>query len=68
MRMNDPKPPCPVPENSNADIPNDISTTYYLYDREDRIADYDINGNLLISYTHGPGIDEPMPLTSDTLS
>ena len=39
------------------------STTFYLYDREDRIGDYDINGNLLISYTHGPGIDEPVAMT-----
>ena len=39
---------------------NDTITTYYLYDREGRIGDYDQSGNLLISYTHGPEIDEPI--------
>ena len=42
---------------------NAISTIYYLYDREDRIADYDQSGNLLIAYTHGPEIDEPVAMT-----
>ncbi len=42
---------------------NDTETTYYLYDREDRIADYDPTGNLITAYTHGPGIDEPVALT-----
>ena len=37
---------------------NSTDTEYYLYDREDRIGDYDSNGNLIIAYTHGPGIDE----------
>ena len=41
---------------------NEIATLYY---REDRIADYDINGNLLSSYTHGPGIDEPITMTTN---
>ena len=44
---------------------NSTSTIFYLYDREDRIGDYDINGNLIQSYTHGIGIDEPVALTSD---
>ena len=42
---------------------NDTETTYYLYDREDRIADYDPSGNLITAYTHGPGIDEPVAMT-----
>ncbi len=42
---------------------NSTTTTYYLYAREDRIADYDASGNLLIAYTHGPGIDEPVAMT-----
>ena len=42
---------------------NSTDTEYYLYDREDRIGDYDENGNLLIAYTHGPGIDEPLAMT-----
>lgn len=29
--------------------------TDFSYDREDRIGDCDINGNLIIAYTHGPG-------------
>ena len=31
--------------------PNNI---VLLYDREDRIADYDQSGNLITAYTHGP--------------
>ncbi|GEM_PF-3404166 len=42
---------------------NSTTTAYYLYAREDRIADYDRSGNLLIAYTHGPGIDEPVAMT-----
>jgi len=42
---------------------NSTDTEYYLYDREDRIGDYDKDGNLLIAYTHGPGIDEPVAMT-----
>jgi len=42
---------------------NSTGTEYYLYDREDRIGDYDEAGNLLIAYTHGPGIDEPLAMT-----
>ena len=42
---------------------NNTETEYYLYDREDRIGDYDENGNLIIAYTHGPGIDEPVAMT-----
>ncbi len=63
MRTNDLKPPCPTPENSNVYIPNTISTTCYLYDREDRIGDYDPSGNIITAYTHGPGIDEPVAMT-----
>ena len=44
---------------------NETETIYHLYDREDRIGDYDINGNLIQSYTHGIGIDEPVALTID---
>ena len=42
---------------------NNTETEYYLYDREDRIGDYDGNGNLIIAYTHGPGIDESVAMT-----
>jgi len=42
---------------------NNTDTEYYLYDREDRIGDYDQSGNLLISYTHGPATDEPVAMT-----
>ena len=44
---------------------NSTDTEYYLYDREDRIGDYDTNGNLIIAYTHGPGIDEPVAMTTN---
>ena len=45
---------------------NNTDTEYYLYDREDRIGDYDSNGNLMTAYTHGPGTDEPVALTIGT--
>ncbi len=44
---------------------NGTEITYHLYDREDRIGDYDPSGNLLISYTHGPGIDGPIAMTTN---
>ena len=36
------------------------AVTKYLYDNEDILFEYDGNGNILRSYTHGPGIDEPL--------
>jgi RHS repeat-associated protein len=38
-------------------------TTYFLYDGEDIIAEYDNAGTLVASYIHGPGIDEPVQMT-----
>ncbi len=34
--------------------------TRYIYDGEDIIQEYDGNNALLTTYTHGPGIDEPI--------
>jgi RHS repeat-associated protein len=39
------------------------TTTYYLYDNEDIIAEYDGGGALKASYLHGQGIDEPISMT-----
>ena len=36
MRMNDPKPPCPTPEN-NITLPNNINITYAYLPNGDRI-------------------------------
>jgi RHS repeat-associated protein len=36
------------------------STTRFLYDGVDLIAEYDTSGNILRRYVHGPGDDEPM--------
>jgi len=38
-------------------------TTWYLYDNEDIVAEYDSAGTLLRSYIHGLGIDEPIRIT-----
>jgi len=38
--------------------------TKYVYDNEDIIAEYDGNNQLIASYTHGPGIDEPISMTN----
>ena len=35
-------------------------TTYYVYDDQNVIAEYDENGKLIASYIHGPNIDEPL--------
>jgi RHS repeat-associated protein len=37
-----------------------VSTTKFLYDGTDLIAEYDGNGNLLKRYVHGPATDEPL--------
>jgi len=37
-------------------------TTYYLYDNEDIIAEYDDKGETTVRYLHGPGIDEPLAM------
>ncbi len=52
-----------LPDGTRIMRANGTETEYYLYDREDRIADYDQSGNLIIAYTHGPGIDEPVAMT-----
>ncbi|MBW8734980.1 MAG: hypothetical protein JF571_11885, partial [Asticcacaulis sp.] len=36
------------------------STTRFLYDGVDLIAEYDGGGTLLRRYVHGPGDDEPL--------
>ena len=36
------------------------TVTRYFYDRQDIIADLDSNNQVLETYTHGPGIDEPL--------
>ncbi|MBI3572573.1 MAG: RHS repeat-associated core domain-containing protein [Candidatus Kerfeldbacteria bacterium] len=38
-------------------------TTQYLYDGMNIIKEYDGTGALLATYTHGPGIDEPLSMT-----
>ncbi|TAN44455.1 MAG: RHS repeat protein [Nitrospirae bacterium] len=35
-------------------------TTYYVYDNEDIIAEYNGKGKITARYTHGLGIDEPL--------
>jgi RHS repeat-associated protein len=40
------------------------STTRYLYDYEDILAEYDDSNTITNRYTHGPGIDEPLALTT----
>ncbi|MDH4227148.1 MAG: RHS repeat protein [Deltaproteobacteria bacterium] len=39
--------------------------TRYFYDGEDILIEYDGSGNVGNRYTHGPGIDEPLALTTD---
>jgi hypothetical protein len=36
------------------------STTRFLYDGMDAIAEYDGSNSLLRRYVHGPGLDEPI--------
>ncbi len=35
-------------------------TTYYVYDNEDIILEYNQKGKVTAKYVHGPGIDEPL--------
>jgi len=42
--------------------PNNSAMEITSCGEEDRIGDYDTNGNLMIAYTHGPGMDEPVAL------
>jgi RHS repeat-associated protein len=35
-------------------------TTYYIYDEQNIIAEYDDNGKQTATYIHGPNIDEPL--------
>ncbi len=39
--------------------------TYYVYDSEDIILEYNQKGKLTSRYTHGPGIDEPISIEQD---
>lgn len=41
-------------------VTNGSSTTRYLYDGDNRVAEYDGSGNLLRRYAYGPGTDEPV--------
>lgn len=40
--------------------------TKYVYDNEDIIFEFDGNDSLIASYTHGPGIDEPISVQRDS--
>jgi YD repeat-containing protein len=40
------------------------SITRYVYDNEDIILEYDGSGSIGNKYLHGPGIDEPLALTT----
>jgi RHS repeat-associated protein len=40
------------------------TTTRYLYDNEDILAEYDDTNTIANRYTHGPGIDEPLALAT----
>ena len=42
------------------EVLNGTTTTQYLYDGTDLVAEYDGSGTLLRRYVHGPGIDEPL--------
>jgi RHS repeat-associated protein len=42
--------------------------TKYLYDKEDIIAAYDGNNQLVAHYIHGPGIDEPIAMVRNSQS
>jgi len=37
-------------------------STYYVYDNEDIILEYNHQGKIIARYTHGPGIDEPISI------
>jgi len=37
-------------------------STYYVYDNEDIILEYNQKGKITARYTHGPGIDEPISI------
>jgi len=41
-------------------------TTNYVYDGQNIILEYDQNNNITASYTHGPGIDEPLAVQKET--
>jgi RHS repeat-associated protein len=44
-------------QNKHDDYPR---ITYYVYDEQNIIAEYDQNGKQTASYIHGPNIDEPL--------
>jgi RHS repeat-associated protein len=39
---------------------NGTTSTRFLYDGSDLVAEYDTSGNVLRRYVHGPGVDEPL--------
>jgi RHS repeat-associated protein len=41
---------------------NEELITSYVYDGDNCIAEYDINGNLKRKYIYGPGVDEPISM------
>jgi len=48
-------------------IEKDVSgvVTHYIYDNEDILLELDGSGNILVFYTHGPGVDEPLIMERD---
>ena len=50
-------------ENDEDDLEKPRST-YYVYDNEDIILEYNQKGKITARYTHGPGIDEPISIES----
>ena len=42
------------------EVLNASTTTQFLYDGADLVAEYDASGAMLRRYVHGPGIDEPL--------
>lgn len=48
------------------EVLNSSTTTQFLYDGTDLVAEYDAAGTLLRRYVHGPGVDEPLVVYSGT--
>ena len=49
-------------DNDDDDDRDYIRTTYYVYDNEDIIMEYNHKGKVTARYTHGLGIDEPLAI------
>jgi len=54
-----------IASGSEAISSGSAEVTRYFYDGEDILFEYDGSGNVGNRYTHGPGIDEPLALTTD---